>query len=444
MNMKEAYLKVLGLDQKPLEEKKLSRPSWVPESIGDDQVSDFMGALATAHKEGCDTFKFGEKSYKMTVNKPTNEAKEVDYDEPKDDEEDDEDDDDIVVKGKGKKEVDEKKSCASEGYIVKYHAADGEHKNSSKVFTDKAKADKHAALGNSINKVGGKYTVHKIDDEGREVKEELKGDQHKIDKNKNGKIDAHDFKLLRKEDLDEDVSVLDEGQAEDWKRIQAMDKGSITGGKEEATKRLGYLNAVYAYRKKYGQDTLKVKKEIEAMNKSHVNEETDDEHYARQSPKMQTAINLHLRKGKSYSQAVAAAKVHVKEDAKYAELTATLSEGGFTEEEILSVISKLEEKAEPQEMGDNLSDGELDFIDTHEVEIVDGTPVKPDFDKDVDQATAPTANGAGTVEVDGAKAAEQDAENPVKTKASVPAGKGAGDVEIDGAKAAEETAKKAK
>jgi len=30
------------------------------------------------------------------------------------------------------------------------------------------------------------------------VKEALKGDQHKIDKNKNGKIDAHDFKLLRK------------------------------------------------------------------------------------------------------------------------------------------------------------------------------------------------------------------------------------------------------
>jgi hypothetical protein len=29
--------------------------------------------------------------------------------------------------------------------------------------------------------------------------EQLKGDQHKIDKNKNGKVDAHDFKLLRKE-----------------------------------------------------------------------------------------------------------------------------------------------------------------------------------------------------------------------------------------------------
>ncbi len=30
------------------------------------------------------------------------------------------------------------------------------------------------------------------------VKEELTGDQHKIDANKNNKIDAHDFKLLRK------------------------------------------------------------------------------------------------------------------------------------------------------------------------------------------------------------------------------------------------------
>ena len=29
--------------------------------------------------------------------------------------------------------------------------------------------------------------------------EELKGDQHKIDKNKNNKIDAHDFKILRGE-----------------------------------------------------------------------------------------------------------------------------------------------------------------------------------------------------------------------------------------------------
>lgn len=33
--------------------------------------------------------------------------------------------------------------------------------------------------------------------------EELKGNQHKLDKNKNGKLDAHDFKLLRKEESEE-------------------------------------------------------------------------------------------------------------------------------------------------------------------------------------------------------------------------------------------------
>jgi len=43
--------------------------------------------------------------------------------------------------------------------------------------------------------------VDKVDDLSgveEEVNEELSGDQHKIDANKNNKIDAHDFKLLRK------------------------------------------------------------------------------------------------------------------------------------------------------------------------------------------------------------------------------------------------------
>jgi len=39
--------------------------------------------------------------------------------------------------------------------------------------------------------------VDKVDDLSG-VEEELSGDQHKIDANKNGKIDAHDFKLLKK------------------------------------------------------------------------------------------------------------------------------------------------------------------------------------------------------------------------------------------------------
>jgi hypothetical protein len=47
------------------------------------------------------------------------------------------------------------------------------------------------------------------DDDKKVKKEELKGKQHKLDKNKNGKVDAHDFKLLRKEE----VNISDEEQA---------------------------------------------------------------------------------------------------------------------------------------------------------------------------------------------------------------------------------------
>jgi hypothetical protein len=47
--------------------------------------------------------------------------------------------------------------------------------------------------------------------EDEEVYEELKGNQHKIDHNKNGKIDAHDFHLLRKKKkVAEEAEELDE------------------------------------------------------------------------------------------------------------------------------------------------------------------------------------------------------------------------------------------
>jgi len=47
--------------------------------------------------------------------------------------------------------------------------------------------------------------------EDEEVYEELKGNQHKIDANKNGKVDAHDFHLLRKKKkVAEEAEELDE------------------------------------------------------------------------------------------------------------------------------------------------------------------------------------------------------------------------------------------
>jgi hypothetical protein len=51
-----------------------------------------------------------------------------------------------------------------------------------------------------------------------------------------------------------------------------------------------------------------------AKNEEVELDETMDKHFTKQSPKMQDAINLHLRRGKDYAGAVEAAKKHVKEE----------------------------------------------------------------------------------------------------------------------------------
>jgi len=56
-------------------------------------------------------------------------------------------------------------------------------------------------FGESSHKKMDDEDEEDMEDEEDEDEEELKGKQHKIDKNKNGKIDAHDFKLLRKEEV---------------------------------------------------------------------------------------------------------------------------------------------------------------------------------------------------------------------------------------------------
>ena len=59
--------------------------------------------------------------------------------------------------------------------------------------------------------------------------EELKGNQHKIDKNKNNKIDAEDFKMLRKEELKGDQHKID---ANKNNKIDAHDFQLLRGKKK--------------------------------------------------------------------------------------------------------------------------------------------------------------------------------------------------------------------
>ena len=64
-----------------------------------------------------------------------------------------------------------------------------------------------------------------------EMKEELKGNQHKLDKNKNGKLDKHDFKLLRKEDAEQ----MDEAESHQAKTTMKH-ISNPTAGEKKASK----------------------------------------------------------------------------------------------------------------------------------------------------------------------------------------------------------------
>jgi hypothetical protein len=56
--------------------------------------------------------------------------------------------------------------------------------------------------------------------------EALKGKQHEIDKNKNGQIDSHDFKLLRKEETEELEEATVKTQKYSWGTMKTVHQGS--------------------------------------------------------------------------------------------------------------------------------------------------------------------------------------------------------------------------
>jgi hypothetical protein len=56
--------------------------------------------------------------------------------------------------------------------------------------------------------------------------EALKGKQHKIDKNKNGEIDSHDFKLLRKEETEQLEEATVKTQKYEWGTMKTVHHGS--------------------------------------------------------------------------------------------------------------------------------------------------------------------------------------------------------------------------
>ena len=234
--------------------------------------------------------------------------------------------------------------------------------------------------------------------EGWMKKEELSPKQKKIDHNKNGKIDGEDLAKLRNEGKDEDDEDDDDEEDEDEDEM-----------KESSDRKMELRS-----------DEKKVGGEIKRDKKPPFDGPYSDK---------KVAVAGKHGYGASAAKHLAKQGMKAHEEIEIEQFAADLAENGFPQDEIDAMVARLTEKAhvgtggpapaEPQEMGDNLSDGELDFIDKHDVEIVDGTPVKPDFDKDVDQAAAPKTKGVGTAEVDGKKIVSSKPEVAVKSQAKV-------------------------
>src|SRR6056300_216443 len=69
------------------------------------------------------------------------------------------------------------------------------------VIKDFQDSDAPQFKGKSDKKKREMAIAAKLAADGKSKNEELTGNQHKLDKNKNGKLDADDFKKIRKEDM---------------------------------------------------------------------------------------------------------------------------------------------------------------------------------------------------------------------------------------------------
>jgi len=98
-------------------------------------------------------------------------------------------------------------------------------------------------------------------EEAETVEEELKGNQHKIDKNKNNKIDAHDFKLLRKEDTHTTVEVFDFNDVNGVQRSTIeLDERSLSPSEESKKEEIvkSMKKNISGFKERYGKDAKSV------------------------------------------------------------------------------------------------------------------------------------------------------------------------------------------
>lgn len=104
----------------------------------------------------------------------------------------------------------------------------------------------------------------------KDVKENLKGDQYKLDKNKNGKLDSQDFKILRKEEVEELDELSKETLSKYMKGARKDISVKMKGGEPpEGSKRAREIEKrAKGYRSAWNKLQREETKQIQELKKS--------------------------------------------------------------------------------------------------------------------------------------------------------------------------------
>jgi hypothetical protein len=153
-----------------------------------------------------------------------------------------------------------------------------------------------SSYGNS-KKARADQTKHSVDDvkgpKDKEMKEELKGNQHKIDKNKNNKIDAHDFKILRGEKKVSEESEKEDSCEDEAKQEVKKHEKKLHGKKGEVSKHVAKLhkeNVFYRFAKELqenktaGTDPTFTDNNVGEMATPKKNQDIADKSYLKDKP----------------------------------------------------------------------------------------------------------------------------------------------------------------
>jgi hypothetical protein len=166
----DAYRKMVNPPQ------AVARPKWVPASVNEESVPAFVQAVTEARKANQSIVEFNGKKYGITVKEETNKE-----DDNKSKKIQDMDAENAPKQDQEEAPEEVKEEDSEEIKVANVADKEKDAEEMQKIAASEAPGDKRA-----------------------EMAEELVGNQHKLDVNKNGKIDGDDLKKLRGEEKEED------------------------------------------------------------------------------------------------------------------------------------------------------------------------------------------------------------------------------------------------